>query len=379
MIYFDNSATTKPFPEALKSFQQVSERYYANPSSIHSFGSETEKLLLQSKKQAAQLLNVNQEEIIFTSGGTEGNNLAIKGIALQHQNRGKHIITTTIEHPSVLEACRSLESLGFEVTYLPVDEEGRLSGDDVKNAIRNDTILLSVMHVNNELGTVQPIEEIGHIASQHPKMFFHVDHVQGLGKLSLNFHSSHIDLCTMSSHKIHGLKGAGMLYVKRNTSLFPLLHGGSQEASYRAGTENLAGIVAMVKALRMILDKQQSQYRHLQNLNKQLRDCLKDVPQVMINSPEDSAPHILNFSVPGYKPEVVIHALGEKGIYISTKSACSSKNADESAVLAACGHQFKRSSSALRVSLSYDSTKEEVETFCEAFKDVMNQLSEVMG
>jgi len=379
MIYFDNSATTKPFPEALKSFQQVSERYYANPSSIHSFGSETEKLLLQSKKQAAQLLNVNQEEIIFTSGGTEGNNLAIKGIALQHQNRGKHIITTTIEHPSVLEACRSLESLGFEVTYLPVDEEGRLRVEEVKNAIRNDTILLSVMHVNNELGTVQPIEEIGRIASQYPKMFFHVDHVQGLGKLPLDFHSSHIDLCTMSSHKIHGLKGAGMLFVKRNTSLFPLLHGGSQEASYRAGTENLAGIVAMVKALRMILDKQQSQYRHLENLNKQLRDCLKDLPQVMINSPEDSAPHILNFSVPGYKPEVVIHALGEKGIYISTKSACSSKNADESAVLSACGHQFKRSSSALRVSLSYDSTKEEVETFCEAFKDVMNQLSEVMG
>ncbi|KGX84230.1 cysteine desulfurase family protein [Pontibacillus marinus] len=379
MIYFDNSATTKPFPEALKSFQQVSERYYANPSSIHSFGSETEKLLLQSKKQAAQLLNVNQEEIIFTSGGTEGNNLAIKGIALQHQNRGKHIITTTIEHPSVLEACRSLESLGFEVTYLPVDEEGRLRVEEVKNAIRNDTILLSVMHVNNELGTVQPIEEIGRIASHYPKMFFHVDHVQGLGKLPLDFHSSHIDLCTMSSHKIHGLKGAGMLFVKRNTSLFPLLHGGSQEASYRAGTENLAGIVAMVKALRMILDKQQSQYRHLENLNKQLRDCLKDLPQVMINSPEDSAPHILNFSVPGYKPEVVIHALGEKGIYISTKSACSSKNADESAVLSACGHQFKRSSSALRVSLSYDSTKEEAKTFCEAFKDVMNQLSEVMG
>jgi len=379
MIYFDNSATTKPFPEALKSFHQVSERYYANPSSIHSFGSETEKLLLQSKKQAAQLLNVNQEEIVFTSGGTEGNNLAIKGIALQHQSRGKHIITTTIEHPSVLEACRSLEGLGFEVTYLPVDDEGRVNVEDVKKEIRNDTILLSIMHVNNELGTVQPIEEIGRIAYQHPKLFFHVDHVQGLGKLPLDLHEARIDLCTMSSHKIHGLKGAGILFVKRNTSLFPLLHGGSQEASYRAGTENLAGIVAMVKSLRIILDKQQHQYGHLQNLNKQLRDCLEDLPQVVLNSPKDSAPYILNFSVPGYKPEVVIHALGEKGIYISTKSACSSKNADESAVLAACGHQFKRSSSALRVSLSYDSTEEEVETFCKAFKEVMNQLSEVMG
>lgn len=379
MIYLDNSATTKPFPEALKSFQQVSERYYANPSSIHEFGSETEKLLLQSKKQAAQLLNVNQEEVVFTSGGTEGNNLAIKGIALQHQNRGKHIITTVIEHPSVLEACRSLEDLGFEVTYLPVDHDGRVDVEEVKNAIRNDTILLSVMHVNNELGTIQPIEEIGRIASQYPKLYFHVDHVQGLGKLPLDFHSSHIDLCTMSSHKIHGLKGAGMLFVKRNTSLFPLLHGGSQEASYRAGTENLAGIVAMVKALRMVKDKQQYQYSHLQHLNSLLRENIQKISQAVMNSPKDSAPHILNFSVPGFKPEVVIHALGKKGIYISTKSACSSKNADESAVLSSCGHDFKRSSSALRVSLTYDSTEEEIQTFTNALNNVLNELNEVMG
>lgn len=379
MIYLDNSATTKPYPEVLKSFQQVSQQYYGNPSSIHRFGSESEKLLIQAKKQAAQLLNVGPDEIIFTSGGTEGNNLAIKGIALQHQGRGKHIITSAIEHPSVLEACRSLEDLGFEITYLPVDSEGRIHSDDVQAAIRKDTILVSIMHVNNELGTIQPIEEIGRITSHYPKLFFHVDYVQGLGKVPLNFYDSHIDLCTMSSHKIHGLKGTGMLFIKKNTTIFPLLHGGSQEASYRAGTENVAGIVAMVKALRLTLEKQGQFTKHLQQLNGRLRDYFKNNTFVKINSPENSAPHIVNFSVPGYKPEVVIHALGEKGIIISTKSACSSKHSDESSILSACGHDFKRSSSALRVSLSYDTTSEEVSAFCEAFEEVMDDLSKVMG
>lgn len=379
MIYLDNSATTKPYPEVLKTFQQVSEQYYGNPSSIHRFGSESEKLLLQSKKQAAQLLQVSPDEVIFTSGGTEGNNLAIKGIALQHQNRGKHIITSTIEHPSVLEACRALEGLGFEVTYLPVDEEGRLNSKDVEQAIRKDTILISIMHVNNELGTIQPIEEIGKIANDHPKLFFHVDFVQGLGKIPLDLKQAHIDLCTMSSHKIHGLKGTGILYIKKTTSLFPLLHGGSQEGEYRPGTENLAGIVSMVKALRLTIEKQDSFSPHLIKLNKKVREFLQKMPSVKINSPEDSAPHIINFSVPGFKPEVVIHALGDKGIFISTKSACSSKHADESSVLSACGYDFKRSSSALRVSLSYDTTMEEISAFCNAFQEVMDDLGEVMG
>ncbi|WP_345243578.1 cysteine desulfurase family protein [Pontibacillus salipaludis] len=377
MIYFDNSATTKPYPEVLKSFQQVSERYYGNPSSIHAFGSEAERLLQQSKKQAAQLLGIQSDEIVFTSGGTEGNNLAVKGIALQHQNRGKHIITTSIEHPSVLEACRSLESLGFEVTYLSVNEHGRVSVEEVQEAIREDTILISVMHVNNELGTIQPIEEIATLARQYPKLYFHVDHVQGLGKTDLDL--SLIDLCTMSSHKIHGLKGTGLLYVKRNTSLFPLLHGGSQEASYRAGTENLPGIVAMVKALRMTKESQKHKRKHLKELHHYLREKISEIDEVVMNTPSDSAPHILNFSVPGYKPEVVIHALGEEGIYISTKSACSSKHADESAVLNACGHSRERSSAGLRVSITYDNTMEEGARFIHVLRNVLTELKEVMG
>ncbi|KGX89131.1 cysteine desulfurase family protein [Pontibacillus litoralis] len=379
MIYFDNSATTKPYLEVLATFRQVSERYYGNPSSIHRIGCDSERLLTQAKKQAAQLLNVEESEIIFTSGGTEGNNLAVKGIALQHQQRGKHIITTSIEHPSVKEACKSLESLGFNVTYLPVDQNGQVNVQDIADAITEDTILISVMHVNNELGTIQPIEEIGEIANKYPKLFFHVDYVQGLGKVPLDFNKAHIDLCTMSGHKIHGLNGTGMLYIKKGTSIFPLLHGGSQELSYRAGTENLAGSVSMVKALRIILDKQRTHHHHLQHLNGQLRSELRQIEGVYINSPEDAAPHILNISLPGFKPEVVIHALGERDIFVSTKSACSSKNAGESSVLEACNIGFKRSLSAIRISLSHHNTEEEVDTFVNVLKEVMNQLSEVMG
>ncbi|MYL53197.1 aminotransferase class V-fold PLP-dependent enzyme [Pontibacillus yanchengensis] len=379
MIYFDNSATTKPYPEVLQSFHQVADTYYGNPSSIHRFGSDSERLLNQSKKQAAQLLSIDPEEIIFTSGGTEGNNLAIKGIALQHQNRGKHIITSSIEHPSVLEACKALEGLGFEVTYLQVNEEGIIDLSDLEKSIREDTILISIMHVNNELGSIQPIQQIGKIANRYPKLYFHVDYVQGLGKVPLDFHKNNIDLCTMSSHKIHGLKGTGILFVKKNTSLFPLLHGGSQEASYRAGTENLPGIVSMVKALRMTLEHQRSHLATLQKMHEKIRVSLEEMSGVIVNTPENAAPHILNFSLPGFKPEVVIHALGEQGVFISTKSACSSKDADESAILIACGANHERASSALRISLSYFNTNKEVDSFLRTFRNVIDQLSEVMG
>ncbi|WP_318842371.1 cysteine desulfurase family protein [Virgibacillus alimentarius] len=256
MIYLDNSATTKPNPAVLESYRHISEMMFANPSSIHQFGGESEKLLFKAKDQASYLLGVSRGEIIFTSGGTEGNNLAIKGIALKHQKRGKHIITSTIEHPSVYNTCNSLESLGFEITYLPVNEKGEVSTKELKSAIRNDTILISIMHVNNELGTIQPIEEISQIAKKHPKLFLHVDGVQGLGKVPLSLDNSGIDLCTFSGHKIHGLKGTGILYVKNGTTLFPLFHGGNQESGIRSGTENLAGSVSLVKALRLMKERE---------------------------------------------------------------------------------------------------------------------------
>ncbi|WP_106496891.1 cysteine desulfurase family protein [Lentibacillus sp. Marseille-P4043] len=378
MIYLDNSATTKPHPEVLKSFQQVSETYFANPSSIHQFGGEAEKLLLTAKEQVAQILQVESNEVIFTSGGTEGNNTAIKGIALQYQTRGKHIITTTIEHPSVMEACQALETLGFEVTYLPVNQNGVVSVKDLTHAIREDTILISIMHVNNELGSVQPIEEIGLIAKEHPKLFFHVDNVQGLGKLPLNLSESGIDLCTMSGHKIHGLKGTGILYVNKRVKLFSLLHGGNQEQGIRSGTENLAGAVAMAKALRLITDRQKNDGTAMLKLSNYLCNELVNMDGVEVNTPKAAASHIINFSVPGIKPEVVIHILGEQHIYISTKSACSSKQTDESKILAACGFNQARTTSALRVSLSYDSTKEEINIFLNALKQAIHQFKEVM-
>ncbi|TFJ92555.1 cysteine desulfurase family protein [Lentibacillus salicampi] len=378
MIYLDNSATTKPDPYVLSSFQQASERFFANPSSIHQLGGEAERLQTKAKVQAAELLHVQREEIVFTSGGTEGNNLAIKGIALEHQGRGKHVITTSVEHSSVDEAFKGLEQLGFDVTYLPVDDKGVVSPGELNDAIREDTILISIMHVNNELGSIQPVQEIGRIAKQHPKLFFHVDHVQGMGKVPLKLADSGIDLCTISGHKIHGLKGTGVIYVKKGTTLFPLFHGGDQEEGMRSGTENLAGAVSFVKALRLVTERQTTGIRHMRELQQVLRHNLSEMDGVEINTPEEAAPHILNISVPGLKPEVIIHTLGDQEIYISTKSACSSKQTDESKILSACGHGKDRSASALRISLSYDTTEEEISVFLKALSEAIDQLKAIL-
>ncbi len=255
MIYLDNSATTPPYPEAVNTFTQVSQQFFGNPSSLHSVGLDTEMLLTKARSSIARLLHIAPSELIFTSGGTEGNNLAIKGAALEHQGRGKHVITTEIEHPSVKEAFFHLEKIGFEVTWLPVNNEGRLEVETLAESLREDTILVSVIHVNNELGTIQPIEEIGTVLKDWPKAVFHVDHVQGMTKVPLSFKEAHIDLCTFSAHKFHGLKGTGAIYIRSGVKLSPLFHGGSQELAHRPGTENVAGIAAMAKALRLSLKK----------------------------------------------------------------------------------------------------------------------------
>ncbi|WP_079530532.1 cysteine desulfurase family protein [Halobacillus hunanensis] len=378
MIYLDNSATTKPLPEVLESFRKSAETFYANPSSVHQLGSDAERLLTKSRTLIADLIGIEANEVLFTSGGTESNNLAIKGIAFKHQYRGKHMVTTTIEHPSVLEAFRSLESIGFEVTYVNVDETGRVDPDEIDNAIRKDTILVSVMSVNNEIGTVQPIEAIGRITKKYPKLFFHVDHVQGLGKIPLHIKSSNIDLCSVSGHKIHGLKGTGALFVRKNVSLFPLLHGGNQEQKMRAGTENLPGIVALAKAIRLIKLKEKNQLQELIALQSDLRHQLLQIDGLVINSPENSAPHIINISLPGFKPEVLIHKLADSEIYISTKSACSSKQSDISAVLEACQLTTDRTTSSLRISLSYQNTKTEIDQFVQALKSAIVHLTRSM-
>jgi len=378
MIYLDNSATSKPNDEVLQSYEQVSKQFYANPSSIHQLGAQVEQLQTKAREQAAHLLNINPKEVIFTSGGTESNNLAIKGIALKHQQRGKHIITTSIEHASVYETCKRLEQLGFMVTYLPVDESGVINVGELEKAITNETILISVMHVNNEIGSIQPIEKIGEIAKQYPKLYFHVDAVQSIGKLPLKLSGSGIDLCTISGHKINGLNGTGMLFVKEGTSLFPLFQGGGQEDQLRSGTENVAGNVAFVKALRLIMEKENNMGSHFTSLGSILRKRMNEMKNVVINSPENGADHILNISVPRLKPETVIHSLYEKGIIISTQSACASKVSEKSRVLEACQLSYERSISGLRISMSYETTKEDIEQFCSIFKQTIEELFQIM-
>lgn len=376
LIYFDNSATTKPHPEVIDSFTKVSAHYFANPSSIHPLGGQVEKLLEAARQQAADLIDVPKETVIFTSGGTEGNNTAIKGVALEHQSRGKHIITTTAEHPSIHDTCESLEKLGFEITYLPVTKDGTVSPPEVEKAVRKDTILVTMMQVNNEIGSIQPIEEIANVLQKYPKVLFHVDAVQGLGKVPLKLADTGIDLCTFSGHKIHGLKGTGLLYVNHTAKLYPLLHGGSQESGIRSGTENVAGAVSFVKALRLIKEKQQ------RNILKKLHDILMEelyqIEGIEINSPVDGAHHIVHFSVPGIKPEVIIHSLSQKEIYISTKSACSSRDQAESHVLVACGKTNDIASSGLRISFSYENTEEEVAIFVKELKKAIQQFKEVL-
>ncbi|WP_430509558.1 cysteine desulfurase family protein [Gottfriedia solisilvae] len=378
MIYFDNSATTKPYKEVLETYMTVSEQFFGNPSSIHKLGGKSEQLLSKARLQVADLLSVQPSEIIFTSGGTEGNNLAIKGTAMMHRSRGKHLITTEIEHPSIYEAYKQLEGIGFEVTYLSPDEDGFISVEKVAAALREDTILVSIIHVNNETGAIQPIREIGQFLKKYPKIFFHVDAVQGIGKVPLYIKQSAIDLLSVSGHKFHSVKGTGFLYVREGVTLSSMMTGGSQEREIRSGTENLAGIVAMARALRITLEKQKSKSDDLLKLRNELLYHLEKIEGAVINSPSSNfAPHILNISFVGLKPEVIVHALSEENIYISTKSACSSKNYEISRVLQSMGKSEQVAGSAIRISLSYENTIEEVKMFNEVMSEVIKNLYKV--
>jgi cysteine desulfurase len=379
MIYLDNSATTKPYKEVLDTFITVSEKYFANPSSLHSKGGEAENLLTAARKSIAALLDVQPSEIVFTSGGTEGNNIAIKGIAYQHQNRGKHLITTVIEHASSYESFQYLETQGFEVTYLPVNEAGMISIEDLKEAIRPETVLVSMLHVNNETGTIQPIKEIGEILKEHKKIFFHVDNVQGIGKVPLQLKEWGIDLCTISAHKIHGLKGTGLLYIKNGVTLSALFTGGEQEYRKRAGTENVAGIASMAKALRLTLDEMRIKKEKMLAIKQVFTEGLKKIEGVELNTPEKhSAPHIVNFSVEGIKPEVLIHSLDKRDIFVSTRSACSSKQGGASRILLEMGLGERRASTAIRISTSYDNTVEEAKNTLEVLEEEILNFKKVM-
>ena len=371
MIYFDNAATTKIYDDALTSYVQVSQKFFGNPSSLHQLGVDAYQVLTKARAQVASLLSVQPEEIFFTSGGTESNNWAIKGTALEKSVFGKHIITTKIEHPSVIQTCKQLERFGFEVTYLDVDSKGIVSVDQLKESLRKDTILVSVMAVNNEVGAVQPIAEIAEVLEAYPSIHFHVDAVQAVESASQLLSIGRIDLLSLSAHKFHGPRGVGIMYKKFGRKIQALLTGGGQEKGERSTTENLPGIVATTKALRMALEEESV----TGELRSQLWKELATKPEIRIFSPEDGASHVLCFAIKGVRGEVVVHAFENHGIYISTTSACSSKKADSSSTLYAMDVPTEWATGAVRVSFSNDNTKEEVEQFIKVQHQLMKQFS----
>ena len=371
MIYFDNAATTKIYDDALTSYVQVSQKFFGNPSSLHQLGVDAYQVLTKARAQVASLLSVLPEEIFFTSGGTESNNWAIKGTALEKSVFGKHIITTKIEHPSVLQTCKQLERFGFEVTYLDVDSKGIVSVDQLKENLRKDTILVSVMAVNNEVGAIQPITEIAQVLEEYPSIHFHVDAVQAVERASQLLAIGRIDLLSLSAHKFHGPRGVGIMYKKFGRKIQALLTGGGQEKGERSTTENLPGIVATTKALRMA----QEEKSVTGDLRSKLWKELATKPEIRIFSPEDGASHVLCFAIKGVRGEVVVHAFENHGIYISTTSACSSKKADSSSTLYAMDVPTEWATGAVRVSFSNDNTKEEVEQFINVLHQLMKQFS----
>ncbi len=364
-IYLDNSATTRPLPEVVKYMTETLTVHFGNPSSLHNKGLAAEKILKKARKTIAARLRVKPEELYFTSGGTEANNMAIRGIVQNYIKRGNHLITTEIEHPSVLETYLALEDEGFEVTYLKPDKKGIINLEELKNAIRPDTILVSIMHVNNELGSIQPVIEAGEIIKEkNNTTFFHVDAIQSFGKLLVKPESWQIDLLTISGHKIHGPKGIGALFVKKGIELTPLIYGGGQEDGFRSGTENLHGIAGLIPAVRALPDLtgNSPRFEKLDRLKKYFTEKIRDtLPQAVINSTQEGAPHIIHISFQGLKGEVIVHSLEGEGIYISTGSACHSRYDQKSHVLKAIKLSPELIDGSIRISLSRYNTFEEID------------------
>ncbi|MGW8459517.1 cysteine desulfurase family protein [Bacillus atrophaeus] len=379
MIYLDNSSTTKPYDEVLDVYEKTSRRYFGNPSSLHRYGAETEQLLYAAKNQIKKALGLKNYDIVFTSGATEANNLALKGAALSKIKTGKHIITTSIEHPSVAESLDQLEELfGFEVTYLSVNADGAVSVDELKSAIRPDTVLVSMMHVNNEIGSIQPVEQAGLVLQAYPQILFHVDYVQSVHKVPLMIEKAGIDLCTISGHKFHGLKGTGALLVKEGTRLVPLLTGGSQQSGLRAGTEHTAGAVSLAKAVNMAAQDFSHRLGAMSAAKELFFKRLSETEGVVMNTPTlNSAPHIVNFSVPGIKAEVLLHMLEEQDIFVSTTAACSAREHKPSKVLLQMGKGEEIAGSSIRISLNYSQTSDVVEPFMKALVPGIKKLKKM--
>lgn len=379
MIYFDNSATTKPYPEALATYTEVATRIWGNPSSLHNLGSQATRILEASRKQIAELIGKNAEEIYFTSGGTEGDNWILKGVAFEKAPYGKHIIVSDIEHPAIKESAAWLKTQGFQVDYAPVDARGFVKVDALSSLLRPDTTLVSVMAVNNEIGSIQPIHEIAALLEDRPTISFHVDAVQALAKVATEVYlPERVDFATFSSHKFHGLRGVGFVYIKEGKKITPLLTGGGQEKEMRSTTENVAGIAATAKALRLAMENQEVFASKTQQMKEVIRIELANYPDVTVFSGEDHfAPHILTFGIKGVRGEVVVHAFEEFDIYISTTSACSSKAGKPAGTLIAMGVDKSIAQTAVRLSLDIENDMSQVEQFLTKFKLIYEQTRKV--
>ena len=379
MIYFDNSATTKPYPEVLATYTEVATRIWGNPSSLHNLGSQATRILEASRKQIAELIGKKAEEIYFTSGGTEGDNWILKGVAFEKAPYGKHIIVSDIEHPAIKESAAWLKTQGFEVDYAPVDARGFVKVDALANLLRPDTTLVSVMAVNNEIGSIQPIHDIAALLEDRPTVSFHVDAVQALAKVATEVYlPERVDFATFSSHKFHGLRGVGFVYIKEGKKITPLLTGGGQEKEMRSTTENVAGIAATAKALRLAMENQEAFASKTQQMKEVIRKELANYPDVTIFSGEDHfAPHILTFGIKGVRGEVVVHAFEEFDIYISTTSACSSKAGKPAGTLIAMGVDKSIAQTAVRLSLDLENDMSQVEQFLTKFKLIYEQTRKV--
>lgn len=376
-IYLDNSATTKAFDSVIHMVAKTMQEDYGNPSSMHRKGVEAEKYIKYAKDVIARNLKINEKEIIFTSGGTESDNLALIGCALANYRAGKHLITTRIEHPAIAQTMQYLETQGFEVTYLSVDKKGVISLRELEQSIRPDTILVSIMYANNEVGSLQPVEEASRIVKRHnPHCLFHVDAVQGYGKYRIYPKRQGIDLLSVSSHKIHGPKGVGFLYVNEKVKILPIAFGGGQQKGMRSGTENVPGIAGMARAIEEVYRDLDTEVEMLYELKERFIQGISAIEQVQVNGPaaREGAPHIVSVSVWGVRSEVLLHALEDRGIYISAGSACSAHKTTASATLQAMGIQKELLDSTVRFSFSVFTTMEEIEYTIHAMREIIPQL-----
>ncbi|MCK3881697.1 cysteine desulfurase [Streptococcus suis] len=379
MIYFDNAATTQVYPEVLKTYTEVATKIWGNPSSLHNLGSQATRILEASRKQIAELLGKDSKEIFFTSGGTEGDNWVIKGVAFEKAHLGKHIIVSAIEHPAVKESALWLKNQGFEVDLAPVNAQGFVDVSALESLIRPDTTLVSIMAVNNEIGAIQPIQEISQLLADKPTISFHVDAVQAIGKVPTEVYlTDRVDFASFSGHKFHSVRGVGFVYVKAGKKIAPLLTGGGQESDKRSTTENVAGIAATAKALRLTLDKAVDSQKRLAAMKQILVDELGKYDDVTVFSGlEDFVPSILTFGIKNIRGEVIVHAFEEHQIYISTTSACSSKAGKPAGTLIAMGVPQKLAQTAVRISLDDDNDMGQIEQFLTIFKQIYHNTQKV--